>query len=88
MCRISNLVPVWIEHEIGSAAVDSEVKITSERTYACHIGPHQIDIGVLHQSEGERVCWKANTEGDHPKVNPAEGLHVLCVCAGSSVVLF
>lgn len=60
--------------------MDSEVKITSERTYACHLDPHQIDIGVLHHSEGERVCWKANTEGDHPKVNPAEGLHVLCVC--------
>ena len=51
--------------------------------------PHHIDIGILHPSDGQSVCWKANTENDHPKVNPAERLHVedaeLCVCvAGSS----
>lgn len=70
------------------------MQITSERTYTRHSRPHPFDIGILHLSNGEsKVCWKANTEDDNPKVNPAEGVHVqekeLCLwCAGSSVVLF
>lgn len=60
------------------------MQITSERTYTRHSRPHPFDIGILHLSNGEsKVCWKANTEDDNPKVNPAEGVHVQiksCVC--------